>query len=322
MNSINTRADFALVFPGQGSQSVGMVTALANQFSEVRQRFDSASQVLGSDLWDLVANGPEDALNRTENTQPAMLAASVATWDIWINTTGIRPQYMAGHSFGEYTALVCAGALEFETAIGLVAERGRYMQDAVPAGQGAMAAILGLELAALNAVCAEASLEGGECSCANLNAPGQIVIAGHGGTIDRACELAIKAGAKRAIRLPISVPAHCQLMRPAAQRLKERLLMTEFAASHTNVIHNADVAMHRDSDAIRDALVRQLHSPVRWIETIEYFVAHGISVVAECGPGKVLTALIKRIDRNLRTVSLGASEDFAHLGALMTAGRA
>jgi [acyl-carrier-protein] S-malonyltransferase len=321
MSSINTKADFALVFPGQGSQSVGMMTALAEQFNEVRRRFDSASNVLGFDLWDLVASGPESALNRTENTQPAMLAASVATWDIWMNTTGIRPQYMAGHSFGEYTALVCAGALAFETAVALVADRGRYMQDAVPAGHGAMAAVLGLDIVALEAVCAEASMAGGECSCANLNAPGQIVIAGHSGTIDRACELAIKAGAKRAIRLPISVPVHCQLMHPAALRLKERLLVIELAIPHTDVIHNADVTVHRDSDAIRDALVRQLYSPVRWIETIEYFAAQGVSTIAECGPGKILTALIKRIDRSLNTVSLSTKENFTELDAILTEGR-
>lgn len=315
-----SRQDFAIVFPGQGSQSVGMMTALAAEFDEVRQRFDAASGVLGFDLWRLVAEGPEDRLNRTEYTQPALLAASVATWDIWISAGGECPRYLAGHSFGEYSALVCAGALDFETGIALVADRGRYMQDAVPAGEGAMAAILGLDLDVLEAVCRQAGEAGGVCSCANLNAPGQIVIAGDVASVDTACTLAIAAGAKRAMRLPVSVPAHCALMQPAAKRLAERLAGLALRAPQLTVVHNVDVASHAEPGAIADALVRQVCSPVRWIETIEFFSAQGITTIAECGPGKVLAALIKRIDRNLAIGSLATGEDVGKLMATLQGG--
>lgn len=320
MNMTATQQDFAIVFPGQGSQSVGMMNALAAEFDAVRMRFDSASGVLGFDLWELVANGPEEQLGRTEHTQPALLAASVATWDIWLALGGPRPRYLAGHSFGEYSALVCAGALDFETGIALVADRGRYMQEAVPAGQGAMAAILGLELAPLEAVCREASAAGGVCSCANLNAPGQIVIAGDTASVDTACALAGAAGAKRALRLPVSVPAHCALMQPAALRLAERLAGCQLTSPAIPVINNVDVAARNAPGDIADALVRQVCSPVRWIETIEFFAASGIRTVAECGPGKVLGALIKRIDRSLTVHSLGAGDDLRQLQSALQGG--
>ncbi len=280
------------------------MAALAGEFSEVRARYNVASEVLGFDLWELVSQGPEEELNRTQNTQPALLAASVATWDIWVNLAGPLPSVMAGHSFGEYSALVCAGALDFETAIALVAERGRLMQEAVPAGQGAMAAILGLDLGPLEEVCAEAASAGGVCSCANLNAPGQIVIAGNVATVDRACELASARGAKRAMKLQVSVPAHCALMTPAADGLARRLATVKFAAPRLNVLHNVDVTCHNDAQSIGDVLIRQLYSPVRWIETIEQFARAGITHIAECGPGKVLAPLIKRIDKNLQTVAM------------------
>ncbi|MEQ8660679.1 MAG: ACP S-malonyltransferase [Gammaproteobacteria bacterium] len=305
MNDNPGFAQLAFVFPGQGSQSVGMVTALAAAFPGVRARFDTASDVLGLDLWKLVSAGPEDLLNRTEHTQPALLAASVATWDAWIASGGPRPRVMAGHSFGEYTALVCAGALDFSAAVALVADRGRFMQDAVPAGAGAMAAVLGLDADAVTAVCAAASGTDGACACANLNAPGQIVIAGSAAAVARACEMARAQGAKRAMTLPVSVPAHCALMAPAAARLEERLAGVALAPPDTPIVHNVDVATHAEPDAIRAVLVRQLYSPVRWIETIERFAAEGISTVCECGPGKVLGALIKRIDRNLACHALG-----------------
>lgn len=313
---MSSRAKLGFVFPGQGSQSIGMVTALATEFSEVRARYDVASKVLGFDLWKMVAEGPEEDLNRTQNTQPALLAASVATWDIWTNLEGPLPSVMAGHSFGEYSALVCAGALDFETAIALVAERGRLMQAAVPAGQGAMAAILGLDLGALEEVCAQAASAGGVCSCANLNAPGQIVIAGDAATVDRACELASLRGAKRAMKLQVSVPAHCALMTPAAHGLAERLGSVQFEAPRLNVLHNVDVTCHNDAQGIRDVLIRQLYSPVRWIETIEQFARAGVTHIAECGPGKVLAPLIKRIDKSLQTVALNEPDGLREFLAL------
>lgn len=281
-----------------------MVAALAAEFKEVRARFDLASEVLGFDLWELVSAGPEEELNRTENTQPALLAASVATWDIWTNLAGPLPSVMAGHSFGEYSALVCAGALDFATAIALVAHRGRLMQEAVPSGQGAMAAILGLELGPLEDACAEAAASGGVCACANLNAPGQIVIAGSAATVDRACELASARGAKRAMKLQVSVPAHCALMEPAAVGLAQRLADVHFETPRIRVLHNVDVSCHAAAAEIRAVLTRQLYSPVRWIETVEQFARAGVTHIAECGPGKVLAPLIKRIDKNLQTIGI------------------
>ena len=299
----NDRLGF--VFPGQGSQTVGMMAALARDFAAVEQRFATASEVLGFDLWQLVSSGPEEQLNRTQNTQPALLAASIATWDIWCELGGPRPALIAGHSFGEYSALVCAGVLEFATAVALVAERGRLMQEAVPMGQGAMAAILGLDLGPLELACAEAAATcGGVCSCANLNAPGQIVIAGDVAAVNKACELASARGAKRALRLPVSVPAHCALMRPAADRLAARLATVAMLAPHLVVVHNVDVATHAEPASITGALIQQLCSPVRWIETIERFVQSGVTHIAECGPGKVLSPLIKRIDKGVQTIAL------------------
>ncbi len=293
----------AFVFPGQGAQSVGMMGALAAAFPQVRARYDEASAALGFDLWSLVDSGPPEQLNLTQNTQPALLAASVATWDIWLALGGPRPQLMAGHSFGEYSALVCAGALAFSEAISLVADRGRYMQEAVPAGTGSMAAVLGLEQPALAAACAAAS-EVGIAQCANLNAPGQIVISGEAAAVARAGELAKAAGAKRVVPLAVSVPAHSALMRPAADRYAQRIAPVALTAPAITVIHNVDISAHAAADAIRAALVAQLYSPVRWQETIEYFATVGVTQVVECGPGKVLAPLVKRCASGLDVHSL------------------
>lgn len=316
MNQATSCAKLGFVFPGQGAQSIGMVTALAAEFEEVRARFELASEVLGFDLWTLVNDGPADELNRTQNTQPALLAASVATWDIWTRLAGPLPSVMAGHSFGEYSALVCAGALDFASAIALVAQRGRLMQEAVPAGEGAMAAILGLELGPLEQVCVEAAAGGGVCTCANLNAPGQIVIAGNAATVDRACELASARGAKRAMKLQVSVPAHCALMAPAATGLAQRLAAVHFETPRISVLHNVDVSQHTVASEIRDVLVRQLYLPVRWIETVEQFARTGVTHIVECGPGKVLAPLIKRIDKNLQTISINEPASVCDFSAL------
>ena len=283
----------AFVFPGQGAQSVGMVAALAAEFPQVRARYDEASTVLGFDLWTLVDTGPAERLNMTEHTQPALLVASVATWEVWLALGGPRPALMAGHSFGEYSALVCSGALGFRDAVSLVADRGRYMQDAVPAGVGGMAAVLGLDQHALAAACAGAASLG-VAQCANLNAPGQIVISGAAAAVARAGELAKEAGAKRVVPLAVSVPAHSALMKPAAERYTARIAPIAIAQPGIPVIHNVDVATHDSADEIRDALVAQLYSPVRWQETIEAMATHGVTRVIECGPGKVLAPLVKR----------------------------
>ena len=308
----------AMLFPGQGSQSVGMLAALAEQYGSVAETFSSASAVLGYDLWDVVQNGPEATLNETAKTQPAMLTAGVAVWRVWQQRGGQTPALMAGHSLGEYTALVCAGALGFEDAVALVADRGRYMQDAVPKGQGAMAALLGMADDDVAEVC-ERAAEGQTVAPANFNSPGQCVIAGHAEAVQRATELAKAAGAKRAVVLPVSVPSHCELMAPAADRLRGRLAEITIAQTHIPVLHNVDAAPRERSDDIADALVAQLHQPVRWVDLVNQVAAANIDLCIEAGPGKVLSALNRRIDRSLvcRPVfdpdtlqsALGACED-------------
>jgi [acyl-carrier-protein] S-malonyltransferase len=293
----------AFVFPGQGAQSVGMVAALAAEFPQVRARYDEASEVLGFDLWRLVDTGPAESLNLTANTQPALLAASVATWDIWVALGGPTPAMLAGHSFGEYSALVCSGALAYRDAIGLVADRGRYMQEAVPAGSGGMAAVLGLDRPGLEAACAAAA-DVGVAQCANLNAPGQIVISGAAAAVARAGELARQAGAKRVVPLAVSVPAHSALMRPAAERLRTRISPVAISRPRIPVIHNVDVAAHELPEAIREALVAQLYSAVRWQETVEHFARSGVTRIVECGPGKVLAPLVKRCADGIEVASL------------------
>lgn len=284
----------AFVFPGQGSQSVGMVSALAAEFPVVRETFEAASQALGRDLWRLAEQGPEEQLSQTEITQPIMLTAGVATWRAWRAAQGPLPVLVAGHSLGEYSALVCAGVLEFTDAVGLVADRARFMQEAVPAGQGGIAAILGLDANAVRQVCDQAA-QGEVLDAVNFNSPAQIVIAGAAGAVTRALELAKAAGAKRAVPLAMSVPAHSRLMHPAAERLAERLQQVPLRAPEIPVIHNVHVQIESDPAAIRKALVRQIESPVRWVETVEKMAAAGVTRIVECGPGKVLTGLNKRI---------------------------
>ena len=288
----------AFVFPGQGSQSVGMLAELGEQ-PLVKETFAQASEVVGFDLWELVQKGPEAELNDTANTQPAMLAAGVAIWRLWQQRGGENPVVMAGHSLGEYTALVCAGAVDFEEAVALVRERGRFMQEAVPPGDGAMAAILGLGDEQVIAIC-ERAAEGEVVAAVNFNSPGQVVVAGAAGAVSRAVDLAKEEGAKRAIVLPVSVPSHCALMRDAARRLEERLKEVTIRSPEVPVVNNVDVMAERDPEAIRDALVRQLYSPVRWVETIRCLAERGVDSLVECGPGKVLAGLNRRIDRGMK----------------------
>ncbi|MDX1536095.1 ACP S-malonyltransferase [Arsukibacterium sp.] len=303
----------AIVFPGQGSQSVGMLSDLY-QHDIVKNTFAEASAALGYDLWALVANGPEADLNETQRTQPALLTASVAVWRLWQQQDGAAPAYLAGHSLGEYSALVCAGVLSLGAAVKLVEQRGNYMQQAVPAGAGGMSAIIGLDDAAIAKACAEAA-EGEVVAPVNYNSPGQVVIAGHKAAVERAGELCKAAGAKRALPLPVSVPSHCALMRPAAEQLAADLAALSFNTPQLPVINNVDVSIAIDSAAVKDALVRQLYSPVRWTETIEWLAANGVTDVIELGAGKVLSGLIKRIDKNLTSSSVN---DQASLEAALT----
>ena len=294
---------FAFVFPGQGSQSLGMMAGYGDAAAPVRETFTEASDVLGQDLWAMVAEGSEDALNLTVNTQPAMLAAGVAVYRLWQSMGGQTPSMMAGHSLGEYTALVCANALSFSDAIKLVRLRAEAMQSAVPEGVGAMAALLGLDEASVRAVCVEAA-ENEVLQAANYNSPGQVVIAGNKAAVARACLLAKAKGAKRALPLPLSVPSHCALMQPAAEKLREALASTEFRQPSVTVLHNVDVSAHVDPATLRDILVQQLYSPVRWVETVQAFAQEGMELIAECGPGKVLTGLNKRIVTGVQCVAL------------------
>ena len=294
---------FAFIFPGQGSQSVGMLAELAESHSVVADTFKEASDALGYDLWALVQDGPAEDLNQTDRTQPAMLTAGVACWRVWQQQGGATPAVMAGHSLGEYTALVCAGAMSLTDAVTLVADRGRFMQDAVPAGEGAMAAVLGLDDAAVIAVCNDAA-EGDVLSAVNFNSPGQVVIAGSAVAVERATVLAKERGAKRALVLPVSVPSHCALMEPAAEKLAERLAEINVNSPEVPVINNVDVAAPAEPDAIRAALVSQLSNPVRWVETINSMSDDGINIVVECGPGKVLAGLNKRINKQMTATPL------------------
>lgn len=293
----------ALVFPGQGSQSVGMLAELHAEFATVRDTFTEASAALGYDLWALVANGPDTELNETHRTQPALLTASVAVYRVWLEQGGATPAYLAGHSLGEYSALVCAGVLSLSDAVKLVEKRGQYMQLAVPAGTGAMSAIIGLDDALIAKACAEAA-QSEVVSPVNFNSPGQVVIAGNKAAVERANELCKAAGAKRALPLPVSVPSHCALMKPAADKLATDLNSISFHTAVIPVVNNVDVVAAADAAAIKDALVRQLYSPVRWTESIEFLAAQGVDSVIELGAGKVLSGLIKRINKELNTASV------------------
>lgn len=293
----------AIIFPGQGSQSLGMLGELAVAWPLVGETFAEASDTLGMDLWQVVSQGPRELLDRTDITQPAMLAAGVAVWRVWNQAGGPAPAWMAGHSLGEFTALVCVGALGYADAIALVAQRGRFMQEAVPAGAGAMAAVLGLADDQVVAVCAQAA-QGGILEPVNFNSPGQVVIAGEAAAVERGIAAAKAAGAKRAILLPVSVPSHCALMRPAAERLAVTLAAITLEAPRIPVLHNVTVDAVADPAAIRERLVRQLYSPVRWVETVRCLADQGVGLLLEAGPGKVLTGLTKRIDDRLEALAV------------------
>ena len=293
----------ALVFPGQGSQAVGMLSALAQDFDIVAATFDQASERLGYDLWALAQNGPEADLNRTAVTQPALLTAGVAVWRIWQSRNGPVPSLLAGHSLGEYTALVCAGVLPFDQAVSLVEDRGKAMQSAVAEGSGLMAAILGLDDAAVEILC-RAAAQGQVVTTANYNSPGQVVIAGDHDAVQRAIDLAKEQGAKRAIPLSVSVPSHCALMRDAATVFAARIEAVDFTDAAIPVIQNVDATARTGSADIKAALIRQLHEPVRWVDSVHGMKAAGITTIIESGPGKVLTGLIKRIDRDMNALAI------------------
>jgi [acyl-carrier-protein] S-malonyltransferase len=289
-----------------------MLGPLGARHRSVIDTFEEASEALGVNLWEISQNGPEEALNQTQNTQPALLAAGVACWRVWREQGGAVPKVMAGHSLGEYTALVAAGSLDFEDGIRLVAERGRRMQEAVPEGRGAMAAVIGLDDADVEAAC-KAAAGDGVVSAANYNAPGQVVIAGAADAVERALAEAKQRGAKRAMMLPVSVPSHCALMEPAAEGLAGSLEAVTFRPPEPAVLHNVDVTERADAAAIRDALLRQLYSPVRWTDTVHALVERGVTHAVECGPGKVLSGLARRIDRSLAMSQLGEPRDFETL---------
>lgn len=294
---------FAMVFPGQGSQTVGMLKELSEQNAIVKETFAQASSVLGYDLWQVVQDGPAEELNKTWITQPALLAASVAIFRVWGAQDGAKPEFMAGHSLGEYSALVCAGVIDFQDAIKLVELRGKLMQEAVPAGTGAMYAIIGLDNDAIAKACEQAA-QGQVVSPVNFNSPGQVVIAGNKDAVERAGVLCKEAGAKRALPLAVSVPSHCALMKPAADKLAEALDKLTFNQPLYPVINNVNVTIENNAQAIKQALVAQLYSPVRWTETVEYMANNDTTVLIEVGPGKVLTGLTKRIVDSLSGISV------------------
>lgn len=302
---------FSIVFPGQGSQAVGMLKELGEQYDVVKQKFAEASEALGYDLWALVQEGPAEKLNETFRTQPALLTSSVAIWRVWQEQGLEQPANLAGHSLGEYSALVCAGVIDFKAAIKLVELRGQLMQEAVPAGTGAMYAIIGLADDAIAKACEEAA-QGEVVSPVNFNSPGQVVIAGSKAAVERAGALCKEAGAKRALPLPVSVPSHCALMQPAADKLALALEEIEFNAPNIAVINNVDVVAESDPAKIKSALVRQLHSPVRWTESVQLMHEQGVEKLLEFGPGKVLTGLTKRI---VKTLSAAVVNDVASLDA-------
>jgi [acyl-carrier-protein] S-malonyltransferase len=293
---------FAVVFPGQGSQSVGMMKGFGDD-AVVERTFREASAILREDLWNLVCEGPAEALNRTVVTQPLMLTAGVACWRAWVGKGGPMPAYFAGHSLGEYSALVASQALAFADALPLVRLRAQAMQDAVPEGTGGIAAIVGLDEQAIRGVCAEAA-QGEVLEAANLNSPGQVVIAGHRGAVERGMAQAKARGAKIAKMLPMSAPSHCSLMKPAAERLCEALASIALHEPKVPVVQNARVEAFADADRIRQALVEQLYRPVRWVETVQYFADHGVTRIVECAPGKVLAGLAKRIADGIETVAV------------------
>lgn len=303
----------AFVFPGQGSQKVGMLAEAYERSPAVRDTFVEASAALGYDMWNLIQNGEQQALNMTETTQPVLLSCSVALWRAWLEQSGATPAIMAGHSLGEFSALVCAGALGFADAVQLVRQRGAFMQTAVPVGEGAMAAIIGLDDEAINGICEQVSeLSGQVVSAVNFNSPGQVVIAGHTAAVDSAITALKEAGAKRALPLPVSAPFHTSLMQPAGERLAEAMADVSIKAPDIPVVHNVHARCETDPEKIRALLVQQIYSPVQWTNCMQAIVAAGAAAVVECGPGKVLSGLNRRIDKSLQSYSL---EDPDGLGA-------
>lgn len=303
----------AFVFPGQGSQSVGMLADLAEQYPQIQQTFSEASDALGYDLWELVQSDPENRLNQTQFTQPALLTASVAVFRLLISLGAKRPEFMAGHSLGEYSALVCSSVLTLTDAVKLVQARGQFMQEAVPEGEGAMYAIIGLNDAAILEACAKAQESTAQVVAAvNFNSPGQVVIAGSKEAAESAALLCKEAGAKRALPLSVSVPSHCDLMKPAAERLASMLENVDFATPECSVVNNVDVEVKTDSVDIKDALTRQLYRPVRWTQTVEFLRDNGVEHIAEIGPGKVLSGLVKRIDKTLSSESINTPDSVSN----------
>ncbi len=312
-----TQSTTAFVFPGQGSQKVGMLADAHAAFAAVRSTFAEASDALGYDMWDLIQNGEQEALNLTATTQPVLLTSSVALWRAWLEQGGATPGVMAGHSLGEFSALVCAGALGFADAVKLVRQRGEFMQSAVPVGEGSMAAIIGVDDDKIVAICAEVVAAGeGEVAAVNFNSPGQVVIAGHTGAVDAAIARLKEAGAKRAMPLPVSAPFHTSLMKPAGERLAEAIATIDIASPEVPVIHNVHCQSENDPEKIRALLVEQIYSPVQWTGCVQAIVGRGVSDVVECGPGKVLSGLNRRIDKSLASYSL---EDPDSLQAALTA---
>ncbi|WP_442113173.1 ACP S-malonyltransferase [Pseudomonas sp. NUPR-001] len=303
-------ASLAFVFPGQGSQSLGMLAELGAQYPLIIDTFREASEALGYDLWALTQNGPEEQLNQTDKTQPAILTASIALWRLWLAEGGARPAFVSGHSLGEYSALVAAGSLTLADAVKLVKRRGELMQEAVPAGQGAMAAILGLDDADVVAICAEAA-QGDVVSAVNFNSPGQVVIAGAKAAVERAMEACKAKGAKRALPLPVSVPSHCELMRPAAERFAESVNAIDWEAPQIPVVQNVSAGVAADLDTLKRDLLEQLYKPVRWVECVQTLAANGALQLVECGPGKVLAGLNKRCADGVNTSNLNTPDAFA-----------
>lgn len=301
----------ALVFPGQGSQKVGMLAELGESFTIIKDTFAEASDALGYDMWDLVQNGEQAQLNLTETTQPVLLTSSVAVWRLWCEQGRLAPTLLAGHSLGEFSALVCAGSLSFADAVRLVRARGQFMQTAVPVGQGAMAAVLGLDDVKIVEICAEAAVGNGVVEAVNFNSPGQVVIAGQVAAVDKAIELLKAAGAKRAMPLPVSAPFHTSLMRPAGEKLAQALADISVQKPNISVVHNVHGKTEADPEVIKALLVEQIYSAVKWVDCIETMVAAGITTTVECGPGKVLSGLNKRINKSLNCFNIESPESLA-----------
>jgi [acyl-carrier-protein] S-malonyltransferase len=300
----------AFVFPGQGSQKVGMLSELASEYSAITSAFSEASDVLGYDLWDLVQTGPQEELNLTERTQPMLLTASVAIWKIWQEQNGQKPAMMAGHSLGEWSALVCSGVVDFKDAVKIVQLRGKYMQEAVPEGEGSMAAIIGLDDEIIRECCEAAENDSEVVTAVNFNSPGQVVIAGSKAAVDRACDLCKEKGAKRAMPLAVSAPFHSSLLRPAADKLAEHLNGITFNAPDIPVVHNVNAATETNPEQIKTLMIEQIYHPVLWVGCVQQLLAAGVETCVECGPGKVLSGLAKRIDRGLSAQSTETPEAF------------